>query len=568
MIQATLLINYDENTPDFKDYQPISRIDFNHSKSDYSEIDKYISLEVIPQIKEKEFDMIFIKDNLSSNYLELYGLRVAYHIRLSKEVLGNKYLVPIVILSDLDGFTLNKLDSISRILFTKNIFIDPNNKESIDKYLKKEIQEFEESEFEENFLNLIKVESSENSTSHSIANEWAIYRWAKELKLSNSDSINNILEKHSYQLYFKYLKAKNNIEDPNESKKNGRKHSKPDKEFLYPFKTKPKILYIDDEWNKGWKDIFDFYFPSDLVEFKTCSNVVFLNKKYKDIKDEIVDEIFKYKPDLIILDMRLVQDDHNCQIEPENISGIKLLNKIKSTSVDTKLNPGTQVIMLSATGRSDILEQANRNNKILGYIKKDHIEDKATETNKNILKLKGFLEEGEKKFYLKEIWEIANKIYQTDLKKLIHKETKPDDLLKIKEIMFEVNSVFDILNSEIKNRFIYAMFAIVKSIEIIIKLYIYEKDKETYWCVTDELLHNNTMSTRKKIIAIFNSKLGLSDKKIHKKIHENLHNIITIRNCTIHPDGDDCEHKDTNINETHILQWFEMLQVILNRIDR
>jgi hypothetical protein len=56
---------------------------------------------MIIDLKEKDFEVLFIKDNLSSNYLELLGLRVAYHIRLSSE-LGNKRFVPIIIISDFD----------------------------------------------------------------------------------------------------------------------------------------------------------------------------------------------------------------------------------------------------------------------------------------------------------------------------------------------------------------------------------------------------------------------------------------------------------------------------------
>ena len=90
-------------------------------KARFSDIDKYISLDIIEALKEKEFDVIFIKDNLSSNYLELYGLRVAYHIRLSQE-LNNKRFKPIVILSDIDVYMLNKLTLMANILFTKYIY--------------------------------------------------------------------------------------------------------------------------------------------------------------------------------------------------------------------------------------------------------------------------------------------------------------------------------------------------------------------------------------------------------------------------------------------------------------
>src|SRR5574344_2765961 len=98
------------------------------------DIDKYISDYIIKELKTKEFDKIFIKDNLSSNYLELYGLRVAYHIRLSKELEEDKRFVPIVIVSEFDILTLNKFNKESNILFTDGIYLCQNTKEDIIKY--------------------------------------------------------------------------------------------------------------------------------------------------------------------------------------------------------------------------------------------------------------------------------------------------------------------------------------------------------------------------------------------------------------------------------------------------
>lgn len=61
-----------------------------------SDIDKSISNYIITDKKLKDTDIVFIKDNLSSNYIELLGLRVAYHLRLSGE-LKTKRFIPIVI---------------------------------------------------------------------------------------------------------------------------------------------------------------------------------------------------------------------------------------------------------------------------------------------------------------------------------------------------------------------------------------------------------------------------------------------------------------------------------------
>ena len=54
-------------------------------RDDFEEHIKFISYEsTLSWIKEKSPNIIFIKDNLSSNYLELYGLIWAYHIRFDE----------------------------------------------------------------------------------------------------------------------------------------------------------------------------------------------------------------------------------------------------------------------------------------------------------------------------------------------------------------------------------------------------------------------------------------------------------------------------------------------------
>ena len=89
-------------------------------QADNGDIDKYITESIIPQIKENSIDIIYIKESLSDNYLELYGLRLAYHIRLSSELEEYRFL-PIVIISELDVYLLNKLTQTAKILFSKNI---------------------------------------------------------------------------------------------------------------------------------------------------------------------------------------------------------------------------------------------------------------------------------------------------------------------------------------------------------------------------------------------------------------------------------------------------------------
>ncbi len=72
-----------------KDNTPLKRIIenqiiFKPTSDDLhnSDIGQYISTKVIPQIQQKDFDIVYIKDTLSDNYIDFYGLILAYHITL------------------------------------------------------------------------------------------------------------------------------------------------------------------------------------------------------------------------------------------------------------------------------------------------------------------------------------------------------------------------------------------------------------------------------------------------------------------------------------------------------
>ena len=510
------LLIHNDNVP-FKNYFR-DNIVFKPSNVD---IDNYITHELIPQIKKVNSQIIYIKDNLSSNYLELYGLRLIYHIRLSQE-LGYKRLLPIVLLSDLDSYLLNKITPMARVIFSKNIFISKNRIESVKKFENLNIKDFVEIEYNSKFLNLIEVEAPKDYLSHhDISNEWAIYRWAEFLKV-DSEAITKNRKKIASMLYFKYLLAKNPIDI---KKKNGI-------QFVpRPPENSGKILYIDDEWAKGWSDILKQYFSKNKnIEFETFE-YDFKNNKFTI--SLIENRCKEYNPNIVVLDLRLTQSDHKKQ-EIESLTGIKITQMIKA------INPAIQIIMLTATGKSTILESLYSHG-ILGYIKKEHPTDIGISTKESFDKLKNLVDRGLDKKYLKEVWEIRQSI-------------KPFS----SDVKIEIDSIFEILNSDMQNRFIYAMFAIFKCIEIVNDYYIIDGYKKATWKDTKEEFLDN--STKNKISLIINKKLDLKDEVLYRNIEE----IIKIRNNTIHPK----KGKIEKVNKEQIIKWFKMLQTILEKIEK
>lgn len=500
-------------------------INFNYNNENYSNLDEYISKEIIQKIEKKDIDIIYIKDNLSSNYLELYGLRLAYHIRLSKE-LGDKMYIPIIILSDIDGYTLNKLSSLARILFTKSIYLISNTKESMESFNSKEIVSLTEEEYHNEFLNLIEVSPPENSSNHSIANEWAIFRWAKFLKVASEAIIEN-KDKIASMLYFKYLLACYPEED---SKAIG---------YKTPKKT-GKILYIDDEWAKGWSDIYEKYFPNDII-FNTYKGKF---ENIDELQSGVSNEIESNMPDIVILDLRLVANEHsgNNRDDLKNYSGIKLAEKIK------KINPGIQIMMFTATGNSLILEELYKHN-ILGYIKKGHPKDKSIKTKESFKKLATLVDEGFEKKYLKEVWSRSQDI--------LHLELFQQE--EFKTMKFEIESIFEILNSNIDKKYTYAMLSIFQSLEEINNYYIDDKTKNWHKESKCTISVQGNGYTKDKIKAI------LKKLEILNEFDSDINEIAKMRNNAIHP-----PQKGTTSNPTkdNILTWVKMLQTILKKIEK
>lgn len=542
--QSNSLLIHHDNICELKSFT--SSIKFREGNED---IDLYISTDIIKkELAEKDFDRIFIKDNLSSNYLDLYGLRVAYHIRLSIE-LGDKSLVPIVIISDFDSETLNKFSQEANILFTDGIFLCKNTRYDIEKFQSLNLKALRRENFDI-FLSKIFIEKPKDITgSHDVANQWSIYKWAELIKYTNETISLNRLSIDNL-LYYKYLRAKF-------------LHSKNVSYNINKPLGAGKVLLIDDEWNHGWNDILKAIIQNDKISFNT------FEYNYQDVTKfnlylKITNKIQEFNPDTIILDLRLLDSDHDNN-DIDSYTGIKILKKIH------EINKGIQVVMLTASSRSSILESLYEK-KILGYIKKEHPNDMNIDTAENINKLVQLVDSGLNRKYLKNVYLIQNSILELDLFKIKFSFDMNDKSKRLLEIKGNIERVFEILDSNIPKSFIYCMLTIYKCIEIINDYYIYEvfnretNNNQAFWNKNNILIDNNgNASVRNKIISIIRL-LGIDDNEIIDTIKE----ITCTRNFEIHA-GEiryECEpYLVKTITDNHILRWFNMLSKILLSMD-
>jgi len=293
-------------------------------------------------------DILFIKVSLSkNNYLEYLGLRLAYHIRLTKS-LGEKVNIPIVLIGEESFQFLGLTYPDPSILFTKGIYLIS---ESIEEF-QKMVKLYEEGKIKSlddmnTFVNSILVNPPSNYNSHhSIANEWSLVRYNSMFEKDEKNEYYDRLQKkisdldYLKTLHFKYLDAKAT-----------RQNFNPKKHTIKPTIKEiegKKIGIIDDEISKGW---FEFY--AYIFDKSNANAIVYDGFKKDDTKEELIANLkiwileiinLNEPVDVFIIDLRLHDDDFAEQ-NFENITGIQIIRFIKNQ------NPGIQIVVSSASNK-------------------------------------------------------------------------------------------------------------------------------------------------------------------------------------------------------------------------
>lgn len=314
------------------------------------EIDFYIDdILTNSDLKQKieNIDVIFIKISLSQNYLEYLGLRLAYHIRLTKS-LGVKSNIPIVFIAEESIQFIGLTYSEPSILFTGGIYLI---KETLEDYrmvirwfnsgIIKPLENFN------SFINTINIKPPSNYQSHhSIANEWALTRYFSMLKKDDTNEGYNTLEKKILELdylktlHFKYVESKAS-----------RQRFNPKKHAYTPSiggVENMRMGIIDDEINKGWLAFYQYIFnksQAQSVAFNDFKKDASRDELLKVIQSWLLDNFQSSEPiDLFIIDLRLHDDDFIEQ-DFDKLSGIQIIKFIKSK------NPGVQIVVYTASNK-------------------------------------------------------------------------------------------------------------------------------------------------------------------------------------------------------------------------
>ena len=303
--------------------------------TDNVEIDKIIQKELTTGTligKIMQSDVLFIKISLSKNYLEYLGIRLAYHIRLTKE-LSDKSTIPIVFVAEEDLQFVGITSVIPSLLFTRGIYFMKDNIDGFSTYKNLiEQKKLNGSLDIDLFKKKISLPAPNNySSHHSIDNELALLTWSECIGCFDDLPFKK-LEFHNSLYYKLYI---------------GNEEFGEHKQTLRGiFDKEGKILLIDDEFDKGWHIFYKTLFKqNEGIEFESVQ----LNFKQTE-KDEIIEECFKkienFDPDVVLLDLRLTENDFKDNSISEELTGYKILQYIKS------FNKGIRVIIVTASNKS------------------------------------------------------------------------------------------------------------------------------------------------------------------------------------------------------------------------
>ena len=295
--------------------------------------------------------------SLNGNFYDFSGLIFAHHVRLSRNFKSSD--VKIAFYGTVDILELLKITPLSRILLTQNIYYFDINQfsfEGIEKYLNSKPHYFDFN----HFLKQIQIDAPSNyeGNHHSIDNEFALIQWSKYIGSYNSLP-DNFKKEFESRLYFKYLKSKNQLHDEKSTAQLSRNTV-----------SEKNILLIDDESKVGWKEFY-------ISLFNKCSSNVKFEDSCIDFKDpniaqtiisKIESIVFQFNPDIVLLDLRLLDSDFDFDTPPDQLTGLKILEKIK------QINKGIQVVIVTASNKAWNFDLAKQKG-AYDFIIKDGFED-------------------------------------------------------------------------------------------------------------------------------------------------------------------------------------------------
>lgn len=311
-----------------------------------SDIDAQLTVFINEKIQKKAISAIFIKATLSINYLEFIGIRLGIHLRLSSKN-PELQLLPIIILCDDSLVQVCKIYRYHNFLLSPGVYLSSESPLEIECVFKKiETGQLLGCDTLLPIIESLKIDPPSNYDSHhSIANEWALFRYSSMFEQDESNENYIKLQKKVHELeylntlHFKLLEAFSKRQNF-KSKHNIRPSIK---EI-----ANTEIGVIDDDLLNGWLEFYNYVFGESEAKLNA-----FVDFHREDSKSDLIEKVQKWllinfqsqNPiDIFLVDLRLHEDDFT-ENKFEELSGIQIVKFIK------KYNPGIQIIITSASNK-------------------------------------------------------------------------------------------------------------------------------------------------------------------------------------------------------------------------
>ena len=495
-------------------------------------------------LRLEEINSFILPISINGNFFDFSGLMFAHHVRLTKQIKSCD--ATIVFYGILEVEQLLRLTDWARILLTPNVIYVNIAKSTFDD-IKELIQGYSPKNFiSEPFLEKIQINPPANyeTNHHNTDNEFALIQWSKHIKCYDNLPI-SFKNEFDSRLYFKYLKLKKDF--PEIGEKN---------QLIIDIETPVNILLIDDEAIKGWKDFYSSFFSpsSKKINFED-SGIDFKDPNYTDvITFKVESKVLEFKPDVVLLDLRLVDSDFSKETPTDKLTGLKILDKIM------EINKGIQVIITTASNKAWNFNLAKQKG-AYDFIIKDGFEDPEKAIGKLSITIKNA---SNRSLYLKPIYKKMDDSLKAWNNYDIPKRKNISDLfhdslwhvnLKLQVNDF-VKNAFDTINNDlIAERFTISTVLLYRVIEMINEFYIIEsgdnRNKTTQYHFDQDnskvpkiiYQQNNysadsnvtvgtSFSTKEKSYAIYHKINGNINKVLFKKIHDFA---VYRNNVTIHP---------------------------------
>ncbi len=460
----------------------------------------------------------------------------AMHIRLTETLPGKSRYAPIIFVSD---FPLEKLiikSSNAQIFMTEGAYLC--HRSEVEEKLNT-AQPLDEVSFRADFLDKINIPAPKGSN-HSLANQWGASRLYMIISGENAkkDAFKDFQDIHK-RLYFKYICHKIPADRPNLKSENPN--------YQVKGAAGKRVLLIDDEAERGWTKSLSLILPS--ARFSPTDDVIAETvMDYDGLSAGTKSKIEERDYDLILLDLRLGGIREDFVVEPEQMSGYKVLQRIK------QLNKGTQVIMLTASNKAwNLKTLMNRTMGADGYFVKESPEYEFSDelSAANLRSLIKDIERCLNQGYLRKFWSFIRSFDRLngDLAGEVRAQL---------EIAYEMAA-----KAETTDDFHYAYLALYQSLEIVTSkltdwqidiqnknsklLYLPDRnyakelvapsDNDVIWNYKPLALHtvskNGLFPQKEKLAALYLQSWNQKDRGLLFLMDQ----LIAVRNALIHPEN-------------------------------